>query len=346
MSERALPRSAPARDALVETLEKFDVRSPVEFSYCGEAPIDARNFHAVSAWAATSGQGEDSLVKAIQATLYDRCYAQRENSASKIVAPAPEFARRLAVANMGRERWDKGWVVQQFGSSGQAIVRKGDRERTALPGLYVFDGAPGMTPQIGSAVSLRAPSGSFESQPGYYFAFGETLDEMADQLSTVRFYFNCAAESAAELLRELTLALNCFQTPFQMKMPSAPDFYGRTDAGVLYVGQRYFHIVSKIVAQALEKIALAAATPLFAKMLWPGVAAAVEPGTGESFGSHRCRLTAEGIVDAWLRGEQAVQARLAAVTARFAAAGLDVSRPWLGPNGVDLFQVPEPVRIQ
>ena len=232
-----------------------------------------------------------------------------------------EFARRLAAANAGRERWDRGWIIHQFGPNGQAFVRKGDRERVAVPGAFIFDAAPGMTPQIGSSVSVRAPSETYEAQPGYYFAFGETLDELADNLSLTRLYFHCRAEDAALLVSELTAALNRFQTPFQLKTPTAPALYGRTDAAVLYVGARYFPITARIVAFVREKVRLEATTPLFTKTLWPGVGAAVEPGTGESFGSHRCRLTAEGIVDAWRRGEQSAPARYAATEARFAAGG-------------------------
>jgi hypothetical protein len=202
-----------------------------------------------------------------------------------------------------------------------------------------------MTPQIGSSVSVRAPSETYDAQPGYYFAFGETLNELADHLSLTRLYFHCRAEDAALLVSELTGALNRFQTPFQLKTPTAPALYGRTDAAVLYVGARYFPITARIVAFVREKVRLEATTPLFTKTLWPGVGAAVEPGTGESFGSHRCRLAAEGIVDAWRQGEQKTPARLAAVEARFAAAGLDLSRPWLGPNGHDPFQIPQPARL-
>ena len=169
------------------------------------------------------------------------------------------------------------------------------------------------------------------SQPGYYFAFGDTLDELADQLTLVRLYFHCSPESAVLLVGELTAALNRFQTPFQLKTPAAPALYGRTDAAVLYIGARYFPITARIVASVLSRVPLETATPLFTKRLWPGVGAAVEPGSGESFGSHRCRLTAEGIVDAWRQdGAQETPKRMAAVAARFAAAGLDLQRPGSG----------------
>ena len=321
------------------------------FSFDGEPESDVRSFQSAPVSGAASAPGDDMLVKAIQAVLYDRCYARRRPRAStggatQAAPPDIEFARRLAAANAGRERWDRGWVIHQFGPNGQAFVRKGDRERVAVPGAFIFDAAPGMTPQIGSSVSVRAPSETYEAQPGYYFAFGETLDELADNLSLTRLYFHCRADDAALLVSELTGALNRFQTPFQLKTPTAPSLYGRTDAAVLYVGGRYFPITARIVAFVREKVRLEAATPLFTKTLWPGIGAAVEPGTGESFGSHRCRLMAEGIVDAWRRGEQERASALCRnVEARFAAAGLDLRRPWLGPGGVDPFNQPQQAKL-
>jgi HopA1 effector protein family len=341
------PENRPdLREELIAVLNKFEIQSPASFSFDGEPAIDAT---ASAGPGSRPAEGDDSLVKAIQATLYDRCYARRRvaTAAGATQAPAPDtdFARRLAAANTGRERWDRGWVIHQFGPNGQAFVRKGDRERVAVPGAFIFDGAPGMTAQIGASVSVRAPSETFEAQPGYYFAFGETLDELADNLSLTRLYFHCGAENAALLVGELTGALNRFQTPFQLKTPAAPALYGRTDAAVLYVGSRYFPIAARLVAEVREKVPLEAATPLFTKTLWPGVGAGVEPGTGESFGQHRCRLVAEGIVAAWRQGEQKAPARLAAIEARFASAGLDLLHPWLGPSGVDLFVPPQLAKL-
>jgi len=348
MSKRRRTKPFDPRDALGAVFAKIEILSPVQFSFAGEAAVDARAFaqppQQAPAWAAPASVGEDLLAKALQATLYERCYAQRM-APPQGAAADPAFASSLAAANTGRERWDRGWVIQQFGHNGQAFVRKGDCERAAAPGTYIIEGAPGVSAQIGASVSLRAPSDSFGVQPGYYFAFGETLDELADQLSLVRVYFHCPAKHAAALVQALTTQLNRFQTPFQFKTPAAPTLYERADAAVLYVGQRYFSIVARLVELIQKSIELEPATPLFTKELWPGVGVAVEPGTGESFGSHRCRLVAEGVVDAWRQGEQSAIARLAAVTTRFAGAGLDLARPWLGPTGVDPFERPQIVRL-
>jgi len=354
MSEKRSAMPPNLRRELGAAFDKFAILSPMTFSFGGEPAIDARASHSAPGWmaAATNASAEgaeyDQLAKAIQATLYHRCYARRPGgltAAAQANAADPQFAQQLAAANAGREYWDRGWSIHQFGPNGQVFVRKGDRERVAMPGAFVTEGAPGTALQIGVSVSIPVLHQSFEMQSGYYFAFGDTPDELADTLSLVRFYFHCGAANAAALVAEVTAALNRFQAPFQFKTPATPALYGRTDAAVLYVGARYFPIAARLVAEMHEKVRLEATTPLFTKELWPGVSVAVEPGSGESFGSHRCRLTAEGIVDAWRAGDQKSAARFAAVSARFALAGLDLARPWLGPSGVDLFDIPEPARL-
>jgi HopA1 effector protein family len=114
---------------------------------------------------------------------------------------------------------------------------------------------------------------------------------------------------------------------------------------VLYVGIRYFQIAASLVSQLRERVPLADAVPLFTKRLWPGIGVAMEPGSGESFGSHRSRLAAEGLIEAWQRGDERREARLMAVAKRFAAGGLDVARPWLGPGAADQLFLPAAARL-
>ena len=214
-----------------------------------------------------------------------------------------------------------------------------------MPGAFISESVLGRAPQIGDRVSIRAPHEALDAQPGYYFVFGEVLDELADQLSLLRLYFHCDPESAMRLVGDLSGALNSFQVPFQLKTPACPEGYGRTDAAVLYIGARYFGITARIVAEVCRTLRLEPDVPLFTKQLWPGIGAAVEPGSGESFGEHRCRLAAEGIVDAWRQGRADVTAKLLAVAGRFAAAGLDLARPYLGPDGVEFFDLPSAPRL-
>ena len=339
---KASPRMAPnLRKELTAALDRFTIHSPWTFQFDEEPIVDVRTAPAV----ATPDGDHGPLIQAIQMTFYDRCYTRRPARAAVSPAAQSDFVRRLAAANTGREGWDKGWVVHQFGANGQAFVRKGERERIAVPGAFLSEATVGAAPQIGASISLRVPRESLQAQPGYYFAFGETLDELADQLSLVRFYFNCRADSAAALFGELTSALNRYHTPFQLKAPTAPAGYSRADAAVLYVGARYFPIVARLVLQMRDRVPLEDAVPLFTKRLWPGVGVAMEPGSGESFGSHRSRLVAEGLVEAWRHGDGRRGARLSAVAERFAAAGLDVARPWLGLGAADQFLLPATARL-
>ena len=332
---------------LTAALGAFNILTPFSFSFMGEPAIDATLVSTAAGWTGSPAEAssEQLMARAIQGSLYDCCYAHRLGDAARqrdrqVPVEDADFARRLAEANPSRERWDPDWMIYQLGANGQVFVRKGERERVAMPGAFISDFVVGQAPQIGASVRLRAPHEAMGIQPGYYFAFGETLDEVAEQLSLVRFYFHCAAENAAPLLAALGSALNRFQVPFQVKAPISPGLYGRTDAVVLYLAARFFAIVARIVSSIREQIALEFTVPLFTKQLWPGIGVAVDPGTGDSFGSHRCRLCAEGIVDAWREGKQEAPARLTASAARFATAGLDITRPYLGAGWVDLFSLP------
>lgn len=317
------------RKELAVALDRFAYRTPWLFDFDGE-PV------TVSA-VARPADDHMPLTQALQATFYDRCYTRRTGRPEVLAAAVPEFVSRLSAANAGREEWDRGWTVFQIATGGQVFVRKGERERMAVPGAFLTEAMVGMAPQVGTTVSLRVPHESLDAQPSYYFAFGETLDELADQLSIVRVYFNVRAELAPELLDALTGPLNRYQTPFQLKTPISPAGYDRADTAVLYFGARYFPIVARIVDLFRRRVSLDEPVPLFTKRLWPGIGVALDPGSGESFGAHRSRLVAEGLVDAWSRGIP----RLEAVTERFVAGGLDPARLWLTPGAADRFDTPQ-----
>lgn len=349
MPDAPAAANAAVQAGISRALGAVAILSAAVFSFDGGQPVDALAQAAPPVWGVQPGapwgsvEPGEALAQAIRDALYNGAYAHRlDDSRPTPAAPAddPAFPRRLAAANDSRERWEPGWVIQFLASNGQVFVRKGERERVAMPGAFISTIAPGMAPQPGSVVQLRVPREAPDAQPGYYFAFGETLDELAEQLDLARFYFHCAADGAAALIGTLTRALNRFQVPFQMKAPSAPALYGRTDAAVLYVGARFVPITMWLIEAMRDAVPLAPSVPLFARPLWPGIAGAVDPGNGESFGIHRCRLMAEGIVAAWREGRQDEAARREAVAARFAAVGLDLARPWLGPCGVDRFDVP------
>jgi type III HopA1-like effector protein len=284
------------------------------------------------------------LVGGLQSALYARCYSHRleEPTVGHVSAPDPWLVDRLSQANASRERWDPGWQIYDVRPDGQVYVLKGDQQRSAIPGEYVADTMPGQPPSAGSVVTLKVTRESQQLQPGFYYMFGENPTDIWDDHYLVRFYFNCSAEGAPALIGYLTSTLNRYSVPFRMKALTDSSHYTRTDSMVLYCARRYFQIVGRIVKfLSVPERHLGRSVPLFTKKLRAGVGFAEDPGNGESFGMHRCRIVAEGIVDAWMQGYRDLARRSRAVQERFAMYGLKLDQPYLRPGSVDLFEVTE-----
>jgi hypothetical protein len=302
------------------------IHSPAGFSFAGEPPVRV-----------APGPGEaDPLARGLRDVLYIRCYARPFGSAPAPAAPGgdPGFPLRLSAANQSRDRWDPEWRIYEVRPDGRLAVQKGERCRSVLPGEYATHAGPGMPPRLGDPVSLLALRESHQLQPGFYYAFGETLADNFDDFRLVRLYFHTSAEGACDLLRHLTARLNRYEVPFGLKCLSDPASYDRTDAAVLYVARRWFQIVAAALAD-LPAAGLRPAVPLFSRPLRPGVGLAEDPGNGESFGMHRCRLVAEGIVEAWRRGAVSPDDRLGMIQARFAREALSLAKPHLNPGSAD-----------
>jgi hypothetical protein len=333
------PNDTVKNSELAEVLEAVKILSPFAVQFGSEPAIQ------VAPATPAPGYGNhplpaDALVRTLEMLLYDRCYAHRLGLSIGAPAQDPQCAARLSAANRSKERWDAGWSVYQLGLNGMVYIVKGERQRTALPGEFILTGAPGVAAQVGSVVSLLVPRESFVMQPGFYYMFSETPNDVWDDYNLLRYYFHCTPECVEAAVAYLTASLNRYQLPFRMKALSDASLYTRTDAMVLYVARRYFPLTTRIVQDMPEAIsgAFRAPIPWFARPLQPGIGMAEDPGNGESFGMHRCRLVAEGIADAWRQGDQSSAAKIRAVEARFALNGMKADRPHLNAGSVDWFE--------
>jgi hypothetical protein len=283
------------------------------------------------------------LVAQLQQLLYDRCYCRRFDGGAPqptaAATPDPNFVEALSAANTGRERWDAGWQITQALPSGQVAAAKGALTRMVWPGEFLARGATGGPPRPGTEISLYAPKESRTMQPGFYFAFGEALADQEEEFSILRFYWNVEAGGAAQLIARLTAPFNRFAIPFRFKCLSMVELYERTDAAVLYIAKRHYRLAAELLTEIYPAVqaSLKPQTPLFAKTLAPGLGLAENPKTSESFGMHRCRLVAEAVCGAHARGIDAPQARVDAIGASFAAAGLSLELPFLNPGSADRY---------
>lgn len=325
------------REELAKIFGALQIHSYAAFSYQDGAPIPTL---PAGAPFPSHQDGHGLLLDGIRNHLYGHCYVRDSGVGStQSVFPGQNLVTLLARANPTMDRWDPGWTLYQIGTGNTILVQKGERSRSALNGEYASN-KPGAALQAGDTVNLRVYPGSADLQPGFYFVFSDTLSDQFDEYNLLRFYFNITAEGAPELLREVASRCNRYQVPFRFKTLTDPAGYRRADGAVLYCAKRYFHIVADLLSGLPETVTaqLRPETPLFTKMLKPGIGMAEEPGTGESFGMHRCRLVAEGIIDAWVTGSQSTETRLEAVEKRFAANGLNLDHPYLNSKSMNLFE--------
>jgi hypothetical protein len=116
-----------------------------------------------------------------------------------------------------------------------------------------------------------------------------------------------------------------------------PSAYTRSDAGVLYFCKADHPAVAEAVSSIYSSIAqlLNPDVPGFTRHIAPGLALAEDPATQESFGQHRCRILAEGIIRAHEEMAKSLNDRLRIVESHFASQGIRISEPYLNPRSVD-----------
>lgn len=311
-------------------LDAVEIVSPTALRFGGQ-PFERPA--ATPAEAAAARSAGAVLIPLLAEVLYGQAYARRYGSppaAAAVPGPGDDLTAALAAAHPGRDRWEDGWEIRQPLSTGRVVAGRGVEARFLWPGEFVLADGPGMQPVKGARIRVWRPRESATLQPGFWFAFGAAGG--SEELPLLRVYFNLSADAAPVLVTALIGGLDRFGLPFRFKCLSHRSLYPRTDAAVLYVARRHWALADEVVRAAAARVGggLLDETPLFTRPLAPGVALAEDPGGGESFGMHRCRLAAQGVWDAWRSGARGTSARLAAVEAAFARGGVDPARPWRG----------------
>lgn len=323
-------RESAGVQGVLPVIRAVEILSPTAARVAGETVERAPAAPATPAGAAPAGSG-DPLVALLTETLYGRCYTRRLGwPAPPAAAPGADddLVPALSAAHPGRERWEAGWRVRQALSNGRVVAERHGGARFLWPGEFIAADAPGVPPRPGANLTLWRPRESATLQPGFYFAFGEAGCD--DHAALVRVYWNVTPEGAPALTRAVVATLNRWGMPFRYKCLSRRSLYPRTDAAVLYVARRAWPLVRELVLEAHAAVedGLGADAPLFARPLARGVGVAEDPGNGDSFGVHRCRLLAEGLCAAWRAGRRGTRERLQAVREAFERGGVSLDAPW------------------
>jgi hypothetical protein len=317
------------RRQVADALEAVTVHPSGTCSWCGrrQGRVLSRTVPAAAA--------SDYLVAVLARVLYESFYCPGapipSNTDVRKAAPRQDadFVEELSVANAGQGCWTGGWRVD--GRSGDDVILRNSGLRVRVKPSQTR--IPQGEPAIGDAAQSRLPKELLFASPGFYTAGGD-----ADLLPgpMLRLYFHVVASAAASLVGAVTLALNGMGIPFRLKVVNAPERFSRCDAAVLYLRAAGFEDVRPFVRELRSRadVQLRDRTPAFTKPLRPGIGLAEHPASGESFGEHRCRLLAQGIVESHAIGARHPHERLAIVEAHFASHGIDLDAPYLERGSV------------
>lgn len=250
--------------------------------------------------------------------------------------PDPDFVEELSAANAGRGCWAAGWRVDARSGHDLLLQRDGIRVRVK-PNQAQTRGA--VDAAIGAAAEVRLPKELAFASPGFYTAVSDTDVGVGSHARMLRLYFHVVHSGAVGLMAGVTSSLNAMAIPFRLKVVNAPERFSRCDAAVLYVRATDFDDLRAILVGLVSSadIRLRAPTPAFTKPLTPGLGLAEHPASGESFGTHRCRLLAEGIVEAHLLGIRRPAERIRVVETHLTSSGVNLEAPYLEPGSVDRY---------
>jgi hypothetical protein len=240
----------------------------------------------------------------------------------------------LSAANSGGGSWEGGWRVKEL--AGAAVVVERDGLELWARGEDCR-GAAGEPLAPGCLVALRFPKEHLGLSPGFYMALGDRPIPTDGSETVLRWYWNLTADGAVPLLRDVTAQLNGSGAAFRLKVVRDPAHFGRCDATVVYTLRSEYPFVAALFARLYPDVRpfLKPQTPALTRALAPGLGLAEDPGPADSFGLHRCRLLAEGLVRAFEQGRHALEERRAVVAACFAERGYTLQAPYLNPNSTD-----------
>jgi hypothetical protein len=247
------------------------------------------------------------------------------------------FYERLHASNCGDGYFAPGWTVRgQESDNTLAVYKDGltlhiDRDRH----LQAIE----QSASVGDAVAILMPKNFVQN--GFYMAVGNAGPNTYPQ--TVRVYFNLTPEGAVVVMASLTRQLNAIDVPFTFKVLYNPSDYDRYDSGVLYFERSNYETVRQVLEKIYKETQshFRAEIPFFTKFLAPGLALAEEPdrkfGTQESFGTNRCQIIANGLLEARRQDDESQQSRMNFILKQFFLLGIDWQHPYLNSNSEDIY---------
>lgn len=248
------------------------------------------------------------------------------------LAEPPTLIARLRHAHAGTLRFEDGWRVVASPEQGTIVAeRRGEQVMLAPPDFVNLD-RPAAPARIGDTVAVTARRDEIDLENGWWMTDGR--NGPAPPTPMVRLYWNCPPRSAPELVAGLTAVLEGEGVPYTMKCPVDAALFGRVDAVVVYVTPAVYESTKPELRELHARLAdsLDGPTPPLTLRLARGVAAAEDPGDGQSYGQSRCAAVADALTTAHRRSTAADDQLVAAMLDGLAVHGISRTHPFLASS--------------
>lgn len=258
--------------------------------------------------------------------LYATWYARAGVATASVPAGFPsDLVAVLRAAHGASQRWEEGWIVQRVGPAAMVAVARAGEHRLLYRSDYVAAARPGLQARIGDQVLATSRRDEVDPDGSWWRTRGRSWSDATPPLDLIRLYWSVQLAQLPRLVGLLTELLDQVEDPWMLKCAVDPAVHARADSVVLYLSREQVESLTDeidAIRSGIQSNARATRPP-FALAVGPGLAVAEDPGTGESFGQHRCRLVAEAVIE----GGGDLARVTAAVVARFSADGIDPDRP-------------------
>lgn len=247
------------------------------------------------------------------------------------------FYERLHQNNNAEGYFSPGWQVVKQETDNTLAVHKKGLTLYIEPAKHLQPEAQAAT--VGDLVAIKLPKNLVQN--GFYMAVGNAGPD--DKGDMVRVYFNLTSQGAVAVMGSLTAQLNAIAIPFKFKALYNPKDYGRYDSAVLYFDKSNYEVVHPVLKRvyAEQQSYFQPEVPLFTKLIAPGLAIAEEPNhkfaEKESFGTHRCQIVANGLLEAWRKGDNSPEGRMTEIRRQFSLLNIELQRPYLNANSEDIY---------
>jgi hypothetical protein len=252
-----------------------------------------------------------------------------------------EFYEQIHNSNTGEGYFDEGWVAVREEEDGAIAVSKNGLTVHIQRDRHLRSADDAIA--IGNPIAIRLPKNLMQN--GFYMAVSNagTHGYPASRSQLVRIYWSLNPEGAVAVMGSLTQQLNEINLPFTFKVLYNPSDYKRHDSGVLYFDDQYYESVRPVLKSvyAEHQAHFLPETPLFTKVLAPGLGLAEEPtqrfAAVESFGMNRCQIVANGLLSAHKKADNSPDGRMAAILEQFLLIGVNIQKPYLNAESNDVY---------